>query len=133
MDKYYVVEIARNDEFHTGPFDTPQEAVREANKAWDHLTSWEKKKTQIEVRQYVADIEADDCTDFDYDTIKWDADAVAAELREMASLGWEKQEAYDKKDEFIERLGEVGKGFTEEEIFQTWENVWEQIEEETEG
>lgn len=58
---------------------------------------------------------------------------LAAELREMASLGWEKQEAYDKKDEFIERLGEVGKGFTEEEIFQTWENVWEQIKEETEG
>ena len=55
---------------------------------------------------------------------------LAAELREMASLGWEKQEAYDSKEDFIERLGEVGKGFTEEEIFQTWENVWEQIEEE---
>lgn len=55
---------------------------------------------------------------------------LAAELREMASLGWEKQEAYDNKEDFIERIGEVGKGFTEEEIFQTWENVWEQIEEE---
>ena len=55
---------------------------------------------------------------------------LAAELREMASLGWEKQEAYDNKEDFFERLGEVGKGFTEEEIFQTLENVWEQIEEE---
>jgi len=56
-------------------------------------------------------------------------EAMAAELREMASLGWEKQEAYDNKEDFIERLGEVGEGFSEEEIFQTWENVWEQIEE----
>ena len=55
---------------------------------------------------------------------------LAAELREMASFGWEKQEAYDNKEDFIERLGEVGKGFTEEEIFQTWENVWEQINDE---
>lgn len=62
-----------------------------------------------------------------------DEEGLAAELREMAALGWEKQEAYDNKDAFIERLGEVGKGFTEEEVFQTWENVWEQIEEETEG
>lgn len=57
-------------------------------------------------------------------------EAMAAELREMASLGWEKQEAYDNKEDFVERLGEAGEGFTEEEIFQTWENVWEQIEEE---
>ena len=55
---------------------------------------------------------------------------LAAELREMASLGWEKREAYDNKEDFLERLGEVGKGFTEGEIFRTWENVWEQIEEE---
>ena len=48
-------------------------------------------------------------------------EAMAAELREMASLGWEKQEA------FIERLGKVGEGFAEDEIFQTWENDWEQI------
>ncbi len=59
-----------------------------------------------------------------------DEEDLAAELREMASLGWEKQEAYESKEAFFERLGEVGKGFTEEEIFQTWENVWEQIEEE---
>ena len=55
---------------------------------------------------------------------------MAAELREMASLGWEKQEAYSDKDAFIERIGEVGEGFSEEEIFQTWENVWEQINDE---
>ena len=57
-------------------------------------------------------------------------EAMAAELREMASLGREKQEAYDNKEAFVERLGKVGEGFTEDEIFQTWENVWEQIEEE---
>lgn len=55
---------------------------------------------------------------------------LAAELRELASLGWEKQEAYDNKEAFVERLGKVGEGFTEAEIYQTWENVWEQIEEE---
>ena len=52
---------------------------------------------------------------------------LAAELREMASLGWEKEEAYDKKEEFLQRVRESGKGFDEAEIFQTWENVWEQM------
>lgn len=126
-DKYYVVEITRNDEFHTGPFSTPQEAVKAANKAWDHLTESEKKKNTVEVRQYVADIEADDCTDFDYNTVEWRPKALAAELREMASLGWEKPEATGEKEEFLKRVGEVGKGFTEEEIFQAWEDVWTQI------
>ena len=60
-------------------------------------------------------------------------EAMAAELREMASLGWEKQEAYDNKEDFVERLGEVGEGFSEEEIFQTWENVWEQMYDEMTG
>ena len=60
-------------------------------------------------------------------------EAMAAELREMASLGWEKQEAYDNKEDFIERLGEVGEGFSDEEIFQTWENVWEQMYDEMTG
>lgn len=62
-----------------------------------------------------------------------DEEDLAAELREMASLGWEKQEAYESKEAFFERLGEVGEGFTEEEVFQTWENVWEQISDEVEG
>lgn len=59
--------------------------------------------------------------------------ALAAELREMVSLGWEKQEAYSDKDAFIERISEVGEGFSEEEIFQTWENVWEQTYDEMTG
>lgn len=62
-----------------------------------------------------------------------DEEALAAELREMASLGWEKQEAYESKEAFFERLGEVSKGFTEKEIFQTWENVWEQLYDEMTG
>lgn len=62
-----------------------------------------------------------------------DEENLVAELREMAALGWSRQEAYDSKEDFLDRIGEVGEGFTEEEIFQTWENVWEQIKEETEG
>lgn len=55
---------------------------------------------------------------------------MAAELREMASLGLEKDEAYTKTEEFLERLGEVGKEFSENDILRTWENVWEQINDE---
>lgn len=58
---------------------------------------------------------------------------LAAELREMASFGWEKDEAYTKTEEFLRRVGEVEGYFTEEEIFQTWENVWEQMYDEMTG
>lgn len=54
-------------------------------------------------------------------------EAMAAELREMASLGWKHEEAYDKAEEFLERLGEAGEGFGEAEVFQTWETVWNGI------
>ena len=57
-------------------------------------------------------------------------EALAAELREMASLGWEKDEAYTKTEEFLERLGNVGEGFSVNDIHMVWENVWEQINDE---
>jgi hypothetical protein len=45
----------------------------------------------------------------------------------MASLGWEKDEAYNKTEEFLQRVAEIRGGFTEGEIFQVWENIWGQI------
>lgn len=51
---------------------------------------------------------------------------LEAELREMISLGWKKQEAYDNKEAFIRRIGDVGNFFSVNFIFKVWESVWEQ-------
>lgn len=51
---------------------------------------------------------------------------VIAEMREMICLGWEKDEAEQKYDEFIERLnGSVNltEGFSKEEILALWDRA----------
>lgn len=51
---------------------------------------------------------------------------IIAEMREMIALGWEKQEAIDKYDEFIDRLngaGDLTEGLTKDEILTMWENA----------
>ena len=50
---------------------------------------------------------------------------LADEMNEMIALGWEEEEAHEDEDAFLERLGDYAEGLTLEEIWQTWENVWE--------
>ena len=57
---------------------------------------------------------------------------LAGEMREMISLGWTYEEALDDMEGFLERLGEYADGLTEEEILDTWKQVWEQVMEEAE-
>ena len=57
---------------------------------------------------------------------------LAAEMREMISFGWTYEEALDDMKGFLDRLGEYADGLTEEEILDTWKQVWEQVMEEAE-
>lgn len=68
---YYVVAIGKNDEWDCGKFESKEEAIKEARLQYDRLTSKEKKEQTIEIRDYVADVEAEDCDNFDYDTVDW--------------------------------------------------------------
>lgn len=69
--KFYVVAIARGDEFIEGIFDTVNEAIQCADAAWHHLTSHDRKKQTIEVRCYKDDVDEDEADFTDYDTIDW--------------------------------------------------------------
>lgn len=71
MNKYYVVEISKGDEFTEGRYYALDEAVEAAKHTWYYMTDYDRDNTGIEIRQYKEDIESDDCTCFDYDTFPW--------------------------------------------------------------
>jgi len=71
MNKFYLVEIARGDEFTEGTYNTLDEAVEAAKHTWTCMTDHDRDHTVIEVRQYKEDIESEDCTCFDYETFPW--------------------------------------------------------------
>lgn len=68
---YYVIDCGKNDEWTIGKYESKEEAIKAARTEWDKLTANEKKTHDIEVRQYVEDIENEDCDNFDYDLIDW--------------------------------------------------------------
>lgn len=73
MKKYYVVDCGKNDEWEIAKFDTKEEAIKEARSHWDHMSDHDKKDTTIEVRDYMADVEAENCDNYDCDILyQWD-------------------------------------------------------------
>lgn len=73
--KFYVVaaNTRTHEEWDEGNFGSIKEACDHARYCWDHLTKYEQKFQQIDVRQYVGDIEDEEAPDdaFDYDTFDW--------------------------------------------------------------
>ena len=75
MKKDYVVEVTVNkqgeviqeDEFWKG--ESVEEAKSKATYLDSHITP--QDHSYVEIRDYAEDIESDDCTCFDYDTIKF--------------------------------------------------------------
>lgn len=59
------------DEFIVSVTEDREEAVREAREHWESLTAYDRKRSSVEVRIYVADIEDEDCECFDYSTVAW--------------------------------------------------------------
>lgn len=48
-----------------------EKAIAEARDHWASLTAHDKKRSRVEIRVYAEDIEDEDCTCFDYDTVEW--------------------------------------------------------------
>ena len=52
---------------------------------------------------------------------------LAEDLRELIALGWTDEEAKGLKETFFERIGEeYTANMTEKEIWNVWNEVWEQ-------
>lgn len=117
--KFYVVAIARGDEFTEGIFDTVNEAIQCADAAWHHLTSHDRKKQTIEVRCYNDDVDEDEADFIDYDTIDWqnatkvymDFDTgnfwSLEELRERYERHAHEM-SYDSFDDYLEEALDLG-------------------------
>ena len=69
---YYVYSIDKEDynEWQEGKYDTLDEARKAANDR-EYSRKQGKDKGSTEIRQYVNDIEDEDCTDFDYNTFPY--------------------------------------------------------------
>lgn len=76
---FYVTEIDtrdwRDDEFLTGKTEDADEAIEMARHNWAIMCEADRKHSDIEIRVYVEDIENEDCTCFDYNTIAWREEA----------------------------------------------------------
>lgn len=110
---YYIVEVGRYDEFEIGKTDVEEKAVDMARDRWERMTKHDRKENTIEIRVYKEDIEDEDCTCFDYDTIAWKerksmkyviTDPITGTIidafksKEDAVAAVEKFEERDKKD-----------------------------------
>lgn len=52
---------------------------------------------------------------------------LAVALREMIAQGWTPEEAHDNKEAFFKRIGDVADRFTEDQVYEVWEYVYEDI------
>lgn len=72
MKKYYVTEMHNTgEEFEIIALENKQEAIKRARSEWKALTESDRRKVTIEIRDYVEDIEDEDCNCYDYNTIAW--------------------------------------------------------------
>lgn len=117
--KFYVVALARGDEFTEGIFDTIREAIQCADTAWYHLTPQERKKQTIEVRCYKNNIDEDEADFTDYDTIDWqnttkvymDIDTGIFWSLEEVKDNYERhahEMSYDSFDDYLEEALDLG-------------------------
>lgn len=74
---YYITEISKKggDEFVLTKAATAEEAIEKARDWWATMCKADQEANDIEIRVYVEDIEDEDCTCFDYNTIAWREEA----------------------------------------------------------
>ena len=66
---FYVVAIGKVDEWDCGHFESYLEAFKTAKEEWERRTP--SHVLEVEIRIYVADIEDENCENFDYDTVSF--------------------------------------------------------------
>lgn len=100
---YYIISRKKDDEFTLGTAGTAEEAIEIARSEWRDMCREDQKKNTIEVRLYEADIEDEDCDNFDYDTVEWRLwYAVQMDTEDDWGTG-----SFDK-DEAIEKAEDIG-------------------------
>jgi hypothetical protein len=121
--KFYVVAVntRTHEEWDEGSFDNIHEACDHARACWDHLTKYEQREQQIEVRQYAGDIEDEDAPDsaFDYDDFDWNESQFYMNfdtgrifsLKELEkAYNDQKHELdYDTFDEWLDKMLDLGR------------------------
>lgn len=101
MEKYYVVESRKGDEWILDKTESLSDAIKFARFEWGNLTRKERGNTTVEIRQYEDDIENEDCTNFDYDTFDWGYIIRDREAGNMIETLPTENEAADKLTEYI--------------------------------
>lgn len=71
MQKYYVMLIIKDDEFELLKTTSEGEAIERAQDEQYYIERDKRKGNRVEIRAYREDIEDEDCTCFDYDTIEF--------------------------------------------------------------
>lgn len=71
MKNYYIVSRKGDDEFTLGTAESKEKAISLAREEWCRMNYSDRNNNEITVRQYVNDIEDEDCQNFDYDTTPW--------------------------------------------------------------
>lgn len=121
--KFYVVAVntRTHEEWDEGSFCSIKEACDHARYCWDHLTKYEQKFQQIDVRQYAGDIEDEDAPDdaFDYDTLDWNESqfymnldtGVIFSLKEVKESyeQFEDELNYDSFDDYLDKMLDLGR------------------------
>ena len=111
MKMLYVTTIKNDNEFTMLKTEGKEEAVKEARLIWNDWTRGDRKTNRLEIRDYVEDVEDEDCECFDYDTIPWQiwtANRETGDLIEQcesmaqAERLIEEYEQQDKDDEAYE-------------------------------
>lgn len=121
--KFYVVAVntRTHEEWDDGSFCSIKEACDHARYCWDHLTKYEQKFQQIDVRQYAGDIEDEDAPDdaFDYDTFDWNESQFymnldtgrifsLKELKEEYAR-YQSEMDYNTFEEYLDKMLELGR------------------------
>ncbi len=66
---FYVVAIGKHDEWDCGKFDSYMDAVKTASDEWENRTP--SYVLNVEIRLYVADVEDEDCDNFNCDLVSF--------------------------------------------------------------
>lgn len=67
--RFYVVAIGEHDEWDCGSFDSYLEAFKTATEEWERRTP--THVLEVEIRLYVADVEDEDCENYDCDLVSF--------------------------------------------------------------
>lgn len=123
MKKYYVVESRKGDEWALDKTESLADAIKSARGEWGNLTKKERENTTVEIRQYEADIEDEECDNYDYDSLEWGFVIRDKEAGNALETVKTVEEAEDVLWRFIQQDKEEDPNKGEEELLSFYEVI----------